>query len=165
MNQPQKIIPQTTDIRQKHINAIRQRLKQKREEYCKTRSDKNILGPGAIHNYLKENYHVYTSQTTIQNFFSNSDGIQKIDISAVLAMCDWWGCDPGEILAFPDQSSFSTSNSYKQTPHQQLLLDTSYNGKFHCYFFKISGTDSSFNTPYLILPEEKGRFNQRYNYL
>lgn len=148
MNQPQKNNSQTTDIRQKHINAIRQRLKQKREEYCKTRSDKNILGPGAIHNYLKENYHVYTSQTTIQNFFSNSDGIQKIDISAVPAMCDWWGCDPGEILAFPDQSSFSTSNSYKQTPHQQLLLDTSYNGKFHCYFFKISGTDSSFNTPY-----------------
>lgn len=69
MNQPQKNNSQTTDIRQKHINAIRQRLKQKREEYCKTRSDKNILGPGAIHNYLKENYHVYTSQTTIQNFF------------------------------------------------------------------------------------------------
>ena len=59
MNQPQKNNSQTTDIRQKHINAIRQRLKQKREEYCKTRSDKNILGPGAIHNYLKENYHVY----------------------------------------------------------------------------------------------------------
>ena len=78
MNQPQKNNSQTTDIRQKHINAIRQRLKQKREEYCKTRSDKNILGPGAIHNYLKENYHVYTSQTTIQNFFSNSDGIQKV---------------------------------------------------------------------------------------
>ena len=58
MNQPQKNNSQTTDIRQKHINAIRQRLKQKREEYCKTRSDKNILGPGAIHNYLKENYHV-----------------------------------------------------------------------------------------------------------
>ena len=55
MNQPQKNNSQTTDIRQKHINAIRQRLKQKREEYCKTRSDKNILGPGAIHNYLKEN--------------------------------------------------------------------------------------------------------------
>lgn len=54
MNQPQKNNSQTTDIRQKHINAIRQRLKQKREEYCKTRSDKNILGPGAIHNYLKE---------------------------------------------------------------------------------------------------------------
>ena len=43
MNQPQKNNSQTTDIRQKHINAIRQRLKQKREEYCKTRSDKNIL--------------------------------------------------------------------------------------------------------------------------
>ena len=54
MNQPQKNNSQTTDIRQKHINAIRQRLKQKREEYCKTRSDKNILGPGAIHNYLKK---------------------------------------------------------------------------------------------------------------
>lgn len=57
MNQPQKNNSQTTDIRQKHINAIRQRLKQKREEYCKTRSDKNILGPGAIHNYLKEIYY------------------------------------------------------------------------------------------------------------
>lgn len=34
MNQPQKNNSQTTDIRQKHINAIRQRLKQKREEYC-----------------------------------------------------------------------------------------------------------------------------------
>lgn len=53
MNQPQKNNSQTTDIRQKHINAIRQRLKQKREEYCKTRSDKNILGPGAIHNFMK----------------------------------------------------------------------------------------------------------------
>ena len=60
MNQPQKNNSQTTDIRLKHINAIRQRLKQKREEYCQTRTDKNILGPGAIHNYLKENYNVYT---------------------------------------------------------------------------------------------------------
>ena len=66
MNQPQKNNSQTTDIRQKHINAIRQRLKQKREEYCKTRSDKNILGPGAIHNYLKENYNISDDAELIQ---------------------------------------------------------------------------------------------------
>lgn len=138
----------TEDIRQDHIKAIRNRLKIKREEYCKTLSNKKVLGPGAIHDYLEREYHVCTSKTTIQNFFSEDDNIQKIDISAVLAMCDWWGCDPSEILAFPDQTSFSTSNKYKQNPHQQLLSDLSYNGRFYCYFFKISGTDSSFNLPY-----------------
>lgn len=69
MSQLEKNNFQTADIRQEHVNVIRQRLKLKREEYCKTHSSKNVLGPGAIHNYLKENYHVYTSQTTIQNFF------------------------------------------------------------------------------------------------
>lgn len=55
----------TEDIRQDHINAIRNRLKIKREEYCKTLSNKKVLGPGAIHDYLEREYHVCTSKTTI----------------------------------------------------------------------------------------------------
>ena len=82
MNQPQKNNSQTTDIRQKHINAIRQRLKQKREEYCKTRSDKNILGPGAIHNYLKEIIYVFL---TIFLYLLKCP--QSLILSALRAFC------------------------------------------------------------------------------
>lgn len=135
------------DIRVSHITAIRDRLKKARDQFC-LNTNKKVLGPETIHKHLcKEG--VPVSKTTIQNLFSDSiQDIQKIDISLVLKLCEWWGCNASEILAFPDEASISSNNSFKETPHKQLLTDISYNGTFYCYFFKISGTDSSFHKAY-----------------
>jgi DNA-binding Xre family transcriptional regulator len=134
------------DIRLEHVTAIRERLKEKKQEYC-IHTNKKSLGPDAIRNYL-QNAGIHISRTTIQNFFSDKDNIIKMDISMVLKLCEWWGCNASEILAFPNEDSISTNNSFKENPHQKLLTDSSYDGTFYCYFFKISGTDSSFHKSY-----------------
>lgn len=134
------------DIRVAHITAIRERLKTQKKEYCK-KTNRAALGPDAIHEYLSKRG-VPTSKTTIQNLFSSKSNIQKIDISTVLLLCEWWGCDAREILAFPDEIAISTNNSFKDDPHQRLLTDSAYQGKFYCYFFRFSGTDSSFHNAY-----------------
>ena len=135
-----------TDIRLDHVTAIRNRLKKKKDEFCQN-TNKKALGPDAIHNYL-QNAGIPVSRTTIQNFFSDKDDIKKLDISMVLKLCEWWGCNASEILAFPDEVSTASNNAFKENPHQKLFTDSSYNGTFYCYFFKISGTDSSFHNSY-----------------
>lgn len=135
-----------TDIRLDHVTAIRNRLKNKKDEFCQ-HTNKKALGPDAIHNYL-QNAGIPVSRTTIQNFFSDKDDIKKLDISMVLKLCEWWGCNASEILAFPDEVSTASNNAFKENPHQKLFTDTAYNGTFYCYFFKISGTDSSFHNSY-----------------
>ena len=58
-----------TDIRLDHVTAIRNRLKNKKDEFCQ-HTHKKALGPDAIHNYL-QNAGIPVSRTTIQNFFSD----------------------------------------------------------------------------------------------
>jgi uncharacterized protein YodC (DUF2158 family) len=138
---------QKEDKRVAHNNIIRERLMEEKEKFIKQNQIK-ALGPDTICKYLWEKYQIAPSRTYIQNMFTEKEKCPKIDISTVLALCDWWELDPQKILAFPGHDTILPNKSIKDVSPQTVLTDQTYNGTYHCYFFKIYGTDSSFKKAY-----------------
>lgn len=139
---------QNADHQLRQQKQIRYHLLLGKEKYLQSMKIK-ALGPDKIRDYLKEKYQVDLSRATVESLYNPKSNRSSIDISAVVALCDWWQLDITRVLAPPEQLTTASGNNYQDFGHnKKLFFDKNYAGTFYCYFFRLSGTDTSFTNPY-----------------
>lgn len=132
----------------KHLKHIRYMLFRGRNEFIKkTRPKKGFSAADLIEKLAKHDIHM--SRSTVESLYDPQSEREKIDITAVLYLCEWWGLDVNTVLALPDQGTSESGLNIKPTdPNRKVFHDIDYDYTYYCYFFKISGTDSSYGTSY-----------------
>ena len=132
----------------KHIKHIRYMLWRGRNEYIKATKSKGEYSSGNLIKKLKES-DIHLSRSTVESLYDPTSSRDSIDITAVLYLCEWWGLNTNAVLALPAQDTISTDVSLKPTnADRKVFQDSNYDYTYYCYFFKISGTDSSYDTSY-----------------
>ncbi len=135
------------DFSLKHLMKIRYELWLGKEQFMR-KTGRNVLGPERIKKYLEEKG-IDISKATAESLYDPCSARSSIDITSVLLLCEWWQLDPAHVLAFPGQESIPSPAELKGIDkNRRILSDKNYHGTFYCYFFRISGTDSSFTNAY-----------------
>lgn len=132
----------------KHLKMIRYRLMKGRENYNKVNNKK------LSRKYTIEKLHnndIDISEQTYDSLFDPTSNRSSIDISAVIYVCQLLDLNVSQVLSFPketlvDKETEPTFNKFED--YFKVLDDPNYNGTFHFYTLRYSGTDFSFYKEY-----------------
>lgn len=135
------------DYALKHIKKIRYELWLGKEQFMRE-NEMHVLGPEKVKSYLATRQ-IHVSKATAASLYDPCSDRTSIDITSVIVLCEWWHLDVTKVLALPDQESTPAASGFKPLGENRRILSApQYHGTFYCYFFRISGTDSSFTSAY-----------------
>ncbi len=125
------------DERTKHIRSIRYQLWLGRKAYYERMKENALIIEKTIE-LLDSKYGIKMSKQTFERLYDPFD-TAKIDITTVLRLCEIWEIDYEKVLAFPGSARLQKPESI--TTDWKVLNDKRYEGRYYCYFFKITGND------------------------
>ena len=127
-----------TDLTEKHLLSIRYQLWLGRKAY-KKRMGSSAWG---IDRTLEELHSagIEIGKDTFVKLYDPKYKRSRIDITAVIKLCEIWDLDCERVLALPNEQKLRKSESSNED--WTVLTDPRYAGKYHCYFFQITGNDS-----------------------
>ena len=132
----------------KHLKMIRYRLMEGRKYYNEINHTK--LSRKKTIQKLKD-MGISISEQTFDSLFDPQSDRSSIDISTVVAICKELDLNISQVLAYPEETILDNKNERqfnKFEDYFKVLNDKNYNGTFYLYFFRTSGTDTSFSQEY-----------------